>query len=93
MAVATDNRHPRLCEAKLRADHMDDALVRRIHVEEADTEFFAVLLECGDLFGGNEIGNRSAAGLGRNVVVDGGDGSQRLAYSSPGNSQAVECLR
>src|ERR1700678_2201779 len=72
---------------------MHDSLLRRIHVKQPHPEFFTVGLERRNLLGGNEIGNWSAARLGRNIVVNRGHGPRRLAHFSPRDSQAIEGLR
>ena len=72
---------------------MHDALLGRIHVKQRYAEFFAVLLQSLNLPGGNRIGDRRAARLGWNVVIDRGDGAPRLANASPGGSQTIEGLR
>src|ERR1700688_2138192 len=61
VAIAADDRHPRLRQSKLWADYMDNPLIRRVHVEQPHTKFFAVGLQCGNLFSGNKIGDGSSA--------------------------------
>src|SRR5207248_2845263 len=77
VAISTDNGHARLGESKLRSNHMHDALLGRIHVEEAHAEFAAILLQRFNLSLGDWIKNWSAARLGRNVVIDGRYGAFR----------------
>ena len=53
----------------------------------------AIFLQCLDLNGGNRVSDGSAAGLGRNVVVDGRDGPIGLAHAAAGRPQTVKGLR
>ena len=92
MAVTADNGHARVCESEFWADDVHDALFGGVHVEQGDAEIAAVLLKSLDLLGGNGIGDRSSAGLGRDVVVDGGDGAKGLAKSTAGCAKAIERL-
>src|SRR6202035_3259659 len=101
--VAADDRHARLGEAELRADHVHDALPGVAHRVQADTELSRVLAQRLDLRAGNRVGDRAvragerharAGNAGRrNVVVLGGDGQVRAAYLAAGRAQAVEGLR
>src|SRR6202166_338595 len=93
VAIAADDRHPRLRQSKLWADYMDNPLIRRVHVEQPHTKFFAVGLQCGNLFSGNKIGDGSSARLRRNIVVDCGHGACRLPDFSTGSPQPIERLR
>ena len=45
MAVAADDGRAGLGQPEFGADDVDDALVGRIHVEQGNAEFFAVLLQ------------------------------------------------
>ena len=93
VAVAADDGHARLGESEFGADDVHDALVGRVHVEQRDAEFLAILLQRLDLEGGNRVGDGSAARLGRNIVVDRGDRPVGLAHPASGRAQAVEGLR
>ena len=93
MAVAAYNRHSGLSQPQFRTDHVNDALVRRVHIEQRDTEFFAVVLKSLNLPGGNGIGNRSAARAGRDIVVDRRHRAQRLAHWPACAAKAIKCLR
>src|SRR5208283_258893 len=42
VAVAANDRHPRLREAKLRPDHMHDSLLARSDVEQLEAKFRAI---------------------------------------------------
>src|SRR5271156_810130 len=92
VAIAANDGHPRLRQPEFRPDHMHDSLIRRIHVKQPHPEFFTVGLERRNLLGGNEIGNRSSARLGRNIVVDRGHRPRRLAYVSSRYPQSIEGL-
>ena len=93
VAVAADDRHAGLGKSEFRADYVDDALVGRVHVEQRNAEFLAIFLQGLDLEGGNRVGNWRAAGLGRDVVIDRGDGPVGLAYAASGRTEAVKRLR
>ena len=93
VAVAAHNRHPRLRQPQLRPNHVHDPLIGRIHVEESDTEFFAVSLQGRNLLGRNQIGNGSSSRLGWNIVIDSGYGARGLAHFSSRDSQTIESLR
>ena len=93
VAISTNDCHTRLRIAQLRTDHMHDALVGRIHVEQADAEVTAVLLQSFDLAFRNLICNRCSARLGRNIVIDGRDGASRLPHPPPCRPQSIKRLR
>ena len=94
VAVAAHDRHPRLGEAELGPDHVDDALARRAHRVEADAELGAVRRQHLHLLrarsGRRPAGGCSAVG---HVVVHGRDGEVGPADRAPGQAQAVERLR
>ena len=73
--VAADDGHAGLGGAELGADHVDDALLGVLHVEEFDAELGAVFAQRVDLRGGDLVGDDEAVVCGgrRHVVVDGGD--------------------
>ncbi len=101
--VAADDRHARLGEAELRADHVHDALPGVAHRVQPDAELGRVLAQRLDLRPGDRVRDRAvragqrharAGDAGRrNVVVLGGDGQVRAAYLAAGRAQAVEGLR
>src|SRR5208283_4147773 len=93
MAVAAHDGHPGLSQTQFRPDHVHDALIRRIHVEEPDGEFPAVVLQRGNLLSRDGIGNRSSPRLRRNVVVHGSYRPRRLPHFSSRRPQTVEGLR
>ncbi len=95
VGVAADDGHAGLGGAELGSDHVDDALVAVLHVEELDAEVGAVFAEGVDLFGGDLVDDVEAvcgAG-GGDVVVDGGDVAVGTAELAAGHAEAVECLR
>ena len=93
VAVAADNGHARLRQSQFRADHVHDALLGGIHIEQRHAELFAVLLQGLNLPRRNGIGDGRAARLGGNVVVDRRDRALRLAHLATGHSQSLERLR
>jgi len=86
MAVAADDRHSRLRQSKFRPDHVHNSLLGRIHVEQRHPEFFAVVLQCLNLTGGDGICDGSAPRRSRNIVINSCYRAMRLsnfASSSP----------
>ena len=67
VAVAADDRHPRLRQAELRADHVDDPLPAAAGREERHAELRAVPAQGIQLRLGERIGHRPV--LGRDVVI------------------------
>ena len=95
MTVSAHDNLAGLGPSLLRADDVDDALVRTRHVEQVDAEVFAVALKGVELLLCDGIPDRqgNAARIGRRVVVDDGDGEVGAADSPARLPQAVECLR
>jgi len=93
VAVAADNSHSRLRKAQFGADHVHNPLVGRVHIEQQNAEFFAVLLQRCNLPCGDWIRNRRTSRLGGNVVIYRGHGSLWLAHSPARRSQPVKSLR
>ncbi len=92
--VAADDGHARLGEAQLRADHVHDALLARVHVVELDAELGAVLAQRGDLRGRDLVDDVEPALDGRgHVVVHGRDAAIGTAHLAAGQPQAFEGLR
>ena len=54
VAVAADDRTARLSDPEFRTDHVHDALVLAVHVEQVDAGFFAVLRQRLKLCGGSQ---------------------------------------
>ena len=90
MAVAADDRHARLGQAKLGADDVHDALVDVAHREKLDAELGAVATEGLHLGLAHRV--RDGTRSGRNVVIFSGQGQVGAANRAAGQSQAVERL-
>src|SRR5207253_10681048 len=74
-------------------NHVDDSLLRRVDIKWPDTKLLAVDLKRRNLPGRGHIGDRSTTRLGRNVVVDGGNGTRWLTDFPSRHAQAVKRLR
>ncbi len=72
--VAADDGHARLRQAQLRADDVDDALVRRADGVDRDAELGAVALQLLDLEGRLLVEDGQRSVVGRDGVVGGGHG-------------------
>ncbi len=84
---------PGCVNPKLRANHVHDALLGRIHIEQRHAEISTILLQSLNLAGRNWIRDRSAARLGRNIVIDRGDCALRLPDPAACHAQSLEGLR
>ena len=93
MAVAADDRHPRQGNPQLRANDVDDALLRRVHIKQWNAKLAAILLQRFNLPGRNRVGDRKAPRSGRDVVIDRSHRAQRLPHRSSRSPQTVEGLR
>ena len=91
MAVPADDRHPRLRQPELRADHVDDPLAAASGREQGDAELLAVAAQSVELRLGERIGDR--AFLGRDVVIHRRERQIRPPHPPVGEPQAVESLR
>ena len=92
VAVAAHDRHPRLGEAQLGADDVDDALPGRPHGVERDPVLGAVVGEGLQLAGGDGVGEGEVEADGGRVVVGRGQGEVGPAHGAAGQAQAVEGL-
>jgi hypothetical protein len=92
VAVAADDRHPRLGQAELRADDVHDPLVAVAHRREPDAELGGVAAQRLDLRPAHRVGDRLADVEGGDVVVLGRHRQVRPAYGPAGGAQAVERL-
>src|SRR5205823_5535438 len=81
-----------LREPEFGADDVNNALIGGIHVKQRNAKLLAVFLQGFDLKGGDGVGNRSAAGGGRNIVVDGSDGALRLPDFPVARTQTIKGL-
>ena len=86
VGVSADDDHPRPGDPQLGADHVDDALLRRIEVEELHPEFPGVPYQRRHLPGGDLVGNGETAVAGGDVVVDRGDGQLRPPHPAAGRA-------
>jgi hypothetical protein len=93
VAVAAGDRHPRLGQAQLRPDHVDDALPSAVEVEQRHAEVPAVADEVDRHLLGHRIAERAALGRRRHDVVDGGEGPLRHPEPQPRLPQHLESLR
>ena len=91
--VAADDGHPRLGQAQLWPDDMDDALVWRADAMERDAELGAVALELIHLRRGLQVDHREAAWGGGDGVIGGRHGLRRSADAEAPFAQAGERLR
>ena len=91
MAVAADDRHSRLRNPEFRTNHVHDPLFGRIHIEQPDSEFLAVCLQCRNLLAAirSVIGvPRGSVGMLWSTVATVRDGCRtfRPAARSPSNA-------
>ena len=90
--VAADDRGAGERQAELGSDDVDDALVSALHVIERHAELRAVLAERLDLPLRERVLDVELV-LGRDVVVEGGEGQVGPAHRPLGEPEAVERLR
>ena len=93
VAVAADDRHPRLGEAELRADHVHDALVEVAERVQPDAELLAVPAQRLDLGARDRVRDRLVPVEGGDVVVLGRQGEVGSAYGPAGEAESLERLR
>ena len=93
--VAADDRHARLGDAQLGADHVHDALAGGADRVDRHAELRAVVLERLDLHAAEVVGDlgRHLRAVGRHVVVGGGQRAVGPAHRPPGQAQGLEGLR
>ena len=92
VGVAADDDHPRAGDAQLGADHVDDALLRRIEVEQLDPELARIPDQRRQLAGGGLVGDRQTPVAGGDVVIDRGHGELGAANLPPREPEPVEGL-
>ena len=92
--VAADDGAAGLGGAQFRADHVDDALVYILHIEELDAELGAVLTQRADLRVRDLVGDDEAIlhGGGRDVVIDRCNGAVGAKNFAAYDAEAVERL-
>ena len=95
VAVAADDRHPRLGDPELGADHVDDALALGAQRVDRDLELLAVLFQRLDLDPRQLVGDhpRDGGAVGGHVVVGGRERLVGPAHAPALEPQAVEGLR
>ena len=93
MAVAAHDRHPRLGEAELGSDDVDDPLVRVPHRVLGHAEFGAVLRQHLKLFPRGRVGNRLVDVDRRDVVVSGREREFRTPHPPSRKAKTLERLR
>src|SRR5205814_6482627 len=91
MRVAADDRHPRLREPELGADHVDDSLAAAAGREERDAELTAISRERGELLLGERVDRRVVTR--RNVVIHRGERQVGATDTTTGETQTLERLR
>ncbi len=93
MRVAAHDGHPRLGQAELGTDDMDDALGRVADAVQRDPELGAVGLELVDLGERHGVDERQAPVGGRDRMVGGGDGLAGSTDADAARPQPGERLR
>ena len=92
MAVAANDRHTGLRQAKFRSDDVHDALFARANVEERDAEVGAISSQHLDLFSCDWISNWQSSIGSWHVVIDCGDCQLRTTHGTICCPQAIESL-
>ena len=93
VAITAGNRHTRLGQAQLGTDHVDDALVHVVQIEEADAEILTVGFEGNHHLLRQAIGEGSLTLLRRYDVVGCGEGSRRVSDGPSPPSKVGKRLR
>jgi len=91
VAVAAHDRHPRLRQAELRTDDVDDALATATGRVQRDPEFRAVRTQRVELSARERV--RHSPGEGRDVVIHRRNREIRPANAAAGKTEPVERLR
>ena len=92
VAVAAGDGHPRLGEAELRADDVDDALVVAAEAEQRHAELAAVALEGRHHLLRHLVGEGAGLAVGGHDVVDRREGAIRKRDALAAQAQHVEGL-
>ena len=90
--VAAGDGGSRLGDPELGTDNVDDALPAARKIEKCDTEFFAVPPQRLDHFVGELVGERLFALVGRNDVIDRGEGALWIKNLESEIAQHAESL-
>ena len=93
VTIATCHGHARLGQALLRGDDVDHALLARTGLEQADAVLAAIPLDVRHHFFGLDVGVGPRLILGRDDVVDRGDGALGIRHFQTTLAQHGECLR
>ena len=93
VTIATNDRHARLRQTKLRPNDVNDSLFGGVDVEELNAKLFAVSTECLDLIRGNGIGNWQTAIRGGDVVIDSAESEIRASHFAICLTQSIKRLR
>ncbi len=93
VAVAANDGHAGLGNAKFRTDHMHDPLFRRLHVIERNAELGAVGAQGIHLFGRDRIRDDQPVGRGGDVMVHRGDRPVGAAHGSSCQAKPFKGLR
>ena len=93
MRIAAHDRHPRLRQPEVGADHVNDALTLRAVGAHRDFEIGTVALEHLDLESRHVIDDWQTAIGGRDGMVGRGDGAVGAAHAKLRKSQLVKGLR
>jgi hypothetical protein len=93
VTIATHNRHPRLRQSQFRTNHMHDALLGGIDIEESDVELATILTQYGNLFGSEWIRNWEGAISRWNIVIYSGYREIWPSHRAIIFTQTVEGLR
>ena len=93
MAVAAGNRHPGLGQTLLRPNHVNNALPVIVKTEELDTKLAAVRLDSHHHLFSQRIDKGALLGMGRNNMVDRGEGARGIANIQAADTKLLKSLR
>ena len=93
VAVAANNRHPRLRQSQLRADDVNDALLWRVNVEERNAELAAILAKRLNLFRRDRVADGKTAIRRRHIMIRRRHRQIRSPHAATCFPQSVERLR
>src|SRR5262249_17452041 len=92
VAVAANDCHARLRQAKLWSNDVNDALFGRVNIEELNAKLFAVSPESLDLCRRDCIGNRQAGIRGREIVIEGAESESWASHFPARLPQSIKRL-
>jgi hypothetical protein len=93
VTVAANDRHAGLSQAKLWSNDVNDALFRRVNIEELNAKFFAVSPQCFDLLRRGRVSDRETAIGSGDVVIDSAESKIRASYFAACLAQTIKRLR